>query len=356
MAKTFRYDFSVHGEPLKNFPKRVYEISEAIDKASEADVAPLRDFVLETYTDKPLIVFGSGGSQSSAFYLTELCNRHGIPAQAMTPYMVHGIAQETMPHYRYLGISASGRTTDINATTQSLLDVVPDQVAALTIGDPQSKNPRQLNKLFRLLEKYPSAHNLNCNLNIHSDGFVGTRKHAAFFTLFYHVFHNDTNISEQIFNDAAPYSFTLADGQNWADIDGFHLLYSPMSQSAAVDLESRFSETSLGYIMPTDMKNFTHGRHCFMARHPKSCIVALETPWDAPFAEKILSLYPETTNVVRISSPLDVDLAPLDLLVRSCYFAMDLAAALDVNIYKPKPKPDYGTELWKMDYTDYFAK
>lgn len=345
--RQFRYDF---GDDPKNYAKRVYEVADAIDVVCQQDIAPLHDFIFDCHPDLPLICYGAGGAQSSAFAMAELCVQHGFAAQAMTPMMVYGMPDETLKKHRFMAISGGGSAHDIVAVTEKLLQIVPGRVAGLTFSDPNKRAFRKAaNKVYKMVEQDEKKNNLFFNIPLKSDGFVGTRKHAAFFALAYRAFNDDKDLL-RLFLDEPAFTVSMPEGREWKDITGFHLMYSPLTHSVAVDLESRFSESGLGFIMPTDMKNFTHGRHCFIARHPESCIITLETPWDTNYAEEILSLFPADTPIVRIVSPIDGDLATLDVLVRSFYFAMELADALNVNIYKPKPKPEYGGKLWGLDF------
>ena len=76
------------------------------------------------------------------------------------------------------------------------------------------------------------------------------------------------------------------------------VLYGLDTKSAAVDLESKFTESALGRIQLSDFRNFGHGRHHWLAkRNRESAVLALCSPGDLTLAEKTLSLLPK--NIPR---------------------------------------------------------
>ena len=57
------------------------------------------------------------------------------------------------------------------------------------------------------------------------------------------------------------------------------VLYDPSCRSIATDMESRFSEAALGSIKTSDMRNFAHGRHHWIAkREAASAVIILSNP------------------------------------------------------------------------------
>src|SRR5206468_2651544 len=54
------------------------------------------------------------------------------------------------------------------------------------------------------------------------------------------------------------------------------VLYGPSVATAALDLESKFSEAALGNVQLADFRNFAHGRHNWLAkRASKTAVLAL---------------------------------------------------------------------------------
>ena len=118
-------------------------------------------------------------------------------------------------------------------------------------------------------------------------------------------------------------------------------------------MEVRLSEGSLAFPMMTDFKNFTHGRHAFVKEHQhETAIVTFETKQDTRLVDEIITRYHANTEMeklpsIRIKSNLSTPLATIELMIKSMYFALDLAIALGINLSKPDA-PKLG--VWGMDY------
>ena len=346
----FKYDFdhlnigeqtSVH-RPI--FAKKVHDLASAIAWAEGADISQLRAF-LNKDKQKPLIVFGAGGSSSSCQYAAMLVNLNGGFATACTPMMIRMYSKESLINARYLCISASGMAKDINSAAEYLLRLNPKAFCGLTIAPKESKR----NKLAKLMEQYADCTSLCFDSKIHNDGFVGAKKHVALFSLLYRSFYEETEICSKIFDDKQP---SYEANCELAGLQDFNLLHGGLGEAAAKDLESRFVETGMGFSMVSCLKNFTHGRHTYINKHPECAIVLFETPDDMSFAEKIVSLYPAETPIIRIRSRFSTPLSAIELLVKSCYLALDLGLTQGVDPARPQP-PRYGSQLYDLDFREY---
>lgn len=345
----FSYDFlHLKGAEKKNFRKPIFarkveDLSSAVEWAQQADVSALKNF-LEREPERPLVVFGSGGSFSSCQYAAMLVNLHGGFAVAKTPMMIHMMSEESLRRSRFLCISASGRTRDINTAADYLLRRHPDNFAALTVAGIESEK----NKLGRMMMKYPSCTPVCLESGIHNDGFVGAKKHVALFTLLYRCFYDDLAVADKIFHaDEPPYQ--LSGGVELSSVNEFHLLHGGLGEAAAVDLESRLVETGIGFSMVSCLKNYTHGRHTYVDKYPQTALVLFETARDRGFAEQLAALHPDCTPIVRMESKADTPLATIELLVRSCYLALDLGLSRGIDPARPKTAA-CASKLYALDY------
>lgn len=345
----FCYDFQhLKGAEKENFSKPVFakkvkDLSSAAEWAQQTDVSTLKQF-LNRDPHTPLVVFGSGGSFSSCQYAAMLVNLHGGFAVAKTPMMVHMMSEESLRHARFLCISASGKTRDINTAAEFLLKHHPDRFAGLTIAGAESGK----NKLGHMMKKYPSCTSVCLESGIHNDGFVGAKKHLALFTLLYRCFYDDQEVAQKIFHaDEAPYQ--ISGGAEMSSLGEFHLLHGGLGEAAAVDLESRLVETGIGFSMVSCLKNYTHGRHTYVDKHPQTALVLFETARDRNFAEQLAAPHPVTTPIIRLVSQFDSPLATIELLVRSCYLALDLGLSHGVDPARPQAAA-YASELYALDY------
>lgn len=374
MGRTYKYDFDKVEAAFKEWKKtkkvskpslgtRIQDFERVIDYAEQQNVDALRNFIFSDI-DKPIIFFGAGGGYNAALYAASLCNLNGRIGIAKTSMLVNQMSVDLMRKCKFVVISAKGQTVDLISTSKRLLSIInPENYAALTL---QGADDRK-NKLCRMLqEEYPQATVLGYDGKVESndpkkpynalfshDEFVGTKKHVAFSVLLYRCFYDTSDIATKLINEEEePYIADLQ-GRKLEEIRYWNLLHGGLGEVAANDLEVRLSEGSLAFPMMTDFKNFTHGRHAFVKEHQhETAIVTFETKQDTRLAEEIITRYHANTEMeklpsVRIKSNLSTPLATIELMIKSMYFALDLAIALGINLSKPDA-PKLG--VWGMDY------
>lgn len=374
MGRTYKYDFEKVETAFNEWKKikkvskpslgtRIQDFERVINYAEQQNVDALRNFIFSDL-DKPIIFFGAGGGYNAALYAAMLCNLNGRVGIAKTPMLVNQMSADLMSKCKFMAISASGKTVDLLSTSKRLLSIInPENFAALTLQEVDDRK----NKLCRMLkEEYPQATVLGYDGKVESkdpkkpynalfshDEFVGTKKHVAFSVLLYRCFYDTSEIAAKLINeDEEPYTADLQ-GRRLEEIRYWNLLHGGLGEVAANDLEVRLSEGSLAFPMMTDFKNFTHGRHAFVKEHQhETAIVTFETKQDTRLAEEIITRYHANTEMeklpsVRIKSNLSTPLATIELMIKSMYFALDLAIALGINLSKPDA-PKLG--VWGMDY------
>ncbi len=374
MGRTYKYDFDKVEAAFNEWKKtkkvskpslgtRIQDFERVIDYAEQQNVDALRNFIFSDI-DKPIIFFGAGGGYNAALYAASLCNLNGRIGIAKTPMLVNQMSVDLMRKCKFVVISAKGQTVDLISTSKRLLSVInPENFAALTL---QGADDRK-NKLCRMLqEEYPQATVLGYDGKVESndpkkpynalfshDEFVGTKKHVAFSVLLYRCFYDTSEIAAKLINeDEEPYTADLQ-GRRLEEIRYWNLLHGGLGEVAANDLDVRLSEGSLAFPMMTDFKNFTHGRHAFVKEHQhETAIVTFETKQDTRLADEIIKLYHANPNMeklptIRIKSDKATALATIELLIKSMYFALDLAIALGINVSQPNA-PKLG--VWGMDY------
>ncbi|HQU44226.1 MAG TPA: hypothetical protein PK867_15505, partial [Pirellulales bacterium] len=78
-------------------------------------------------------------------------------------------------------------------------------------------------------------------------------------------------------------------------------LHSPTTLSAAVDLESKFTESALGQVQICDYRQFAHGRHHWLAkRAADTAVLSIESLDDELVASQTLALLPKEIPVHRL--------------------------------------------------------
>lgn len=289
--------------------------------------------------DRPLLVVGSGGSYSGAYFvarLHETCAR--LPAKALTPleFVLHPSPEQSA----ILFLSAGGSNPDVlQAARRAILSDAP-VVAALCA--------RLGSKLADVLRCARHANVVEFESPAGKDGFLATNSLLASCTLavrayaavggvepppetlpaFDHAADDLSLISESL---SRPNQSVLAAGWGWP---------------IGVDLESKFSESGLAAVSVTDFRNFAHGRHNGLARNLAATnIVALETPEDAALSARTLSALPRDLPRVVLSSPLSGPSGTLDLLVQAFRYVGLMGRQAGVDPGRPKV-PAFGRKLY----------
>jgi hydroxymethylpyrimidine pyrophosphatase-like HAD family hydrolase/fructoselysine-6-P-deglycase FrlB-like protein len=257
----------------------------------------------------PLAVVGSGGSYTSAVFASALHTLFaGRPAKTMTPLELVAsplhLADVTL-----LLLSGSGSNPDILACLDRVRASPPMRFGILCArrGSPLASAATCLGDESVHEHEPPSGR----------DGFLATNTLIATCVLL-------TRAYASAWSNANPLPPTLAElahprvrEPEFADDledrcrplwerETTVVLHGYSSQSAAVDLESKFTEAALGHLQTADYRNFAHGRHHWFARHSAaSGVFAIVAPEDRMMAERTLRLLPEDIPVVRLDLPHD---------------------------------------------------
>jgi hypothetical protein len=120
-----------------------------------------------------------------------------------------------------------------------------------------------------------------------------------------------------------------------------------MTQPAAADIESRFTEAALGNVQVADYRNFAHGRHHWLARKAdETAVLMLSTPEDKATAERTTCLLPKSIPVLHLrfaaGSP-----GMLSAVLHSIYLGWFAARANAIDPGRPKV-PQFGRRLYHL--------
>lgn len=321
------------------------------------DVEAVREFV--TADDGlPRVFVGSGGSLSAAFMSAQLSVDCGMAAVAMTPYQYIFSGWSKIPA-RVLILSASGRNVDaINAYRTAHANKT-QRVGAL-IFTPKSK-------LGELMKSDGEDGCFVYNL-LNSDGFLATNSLLAFYMVAIRSFNGETvdfdtldfgNEIRGVLEDFLKMSYSLCtdswDDHNAAvyearETDRFYVLYSADTQPVAIDLESRFSEGSIGCLQISDYRNFAHGRfNWFHQRKGQTGLIALVSPEGREVAENILSEIPDDIPVMRVETNRRGAKGLIDLLVKGMYLAKYMGTRWGMDIGAPDVA-QFGKTIHSKDF------
>lgn len=308
----------------------------------------------------PRIFLGSGGSLSVAQLAMQLSVERGIVATAMTPYQYIFSSWSSLPA-KVVVFSAGGRNVDANNAYTIAHDNPKQRVGVMLMSTPSRLETRMIEdgEEERFVYKQPNR-----------DGFLATNSLVVFYLLLFRIYRDeevrvdDWHFISEIEQNlkrfiGATYNLST---ESWSthdaavyearETDRFYVLYSPDSMPVAVDLESRFSEGSIGCLQISDYRNFAHGRfNWFHQRKGQTALIALLTPESRDVAEGILSQLPEYIPVMRLSTELSGSAGTIDLLLKDMYLSKYLGQRWGLDIGAPDVA-EFGRIIHKKDFME----
>ncbi|WP_456819914.1 hypothetical protein [Cellulomonas sp. URHB0016] len=281
-------------------------LADTLSWALDAELAPLAAAVGRASTG-PLAAIGSGGSLSTAHALAYLHrSRTGHLAAVLTPYEAASTPLQRANAVWLL--SASGNNVDIVNAIKAVVTREHRQMAAL-VG-------RENSKVGNLLAQHPYADVLTYSGPAGKDGFLATNSLLGAVTLLTRAYTTDgatdalsSSGVRGLLMQAADVESALVgqwrqDSATLWDAGTLIVLHGADSAVGAVDLESKFTEAALGQVQVADYRNFAHGRHHWIAKHPDTtAVLALVADADADIADRTLRLLPSSVPVVKLSLP-----------------------------------------------------
>lgn len=299
----------------------------------------------------PLLATGSGGSLTAAHFAASLHQRYsGRIAKAVTPLeMVSSIP--SAKDLTVLLLSAGGRNVDIIGAFNQMVAREPDR---LIVACSRTNSP-----LSQLAQKYRYVDLTDFDLPSGKDGFLATNSLLAFSVMLCRAWakafsakeplpqsidaliHPDSSIDEFL-ADLAYRCMPL-----WRQ-ETISVLYGPSAHSAALDLESKFTEAALGSVQIADYRNFAHGRHHWLAKRGHSTgVLAFITDDDREIANKTLRLIPPTIPITRIDLPYGGVKAGLAALISVLYVTGFAGEVHSIDPGRPGVPP-FGSKIYHL--------
>ncbi|MGE3341871.1 MAG: sucrose-6-phosphate hydrolase [Vicinamibacterales bacterium] len=294
----------------------------------------------------PLISVGSGGSLSVAEFAAMLHrNLGGQPAFAQTPLD----ATTSAMNLRYASVlmtSAGGRNPDVLGSFDALAAREPASFTAvcLAAGSP----------LARRAARFPFVDFVELEPLVPRDGFLATNSLLALLVVLARAYAEACDIGVELPRDWA----ALLSSRDTASLDRklrpawtkktLVVLHGPSTRVAAIDLESRFTEAALQDVWVSDYRNFAHGRHHWLAKHPTTTAVfALVTPEDEALASKTLSLIPKEIVTIREQVPWSGVAAGIAAIGRVIHVAASAGRARGIDPGRPGV-PAFGRRIYHL--------
>lgn len=277
----------------KNFEKELNTLEMIYNCALNCDTTVISSF-LEKYREKFFLLVGSGGSYSVAVAVEYFCTRIGILAKSITPLELSEY-KEQLQNSAVILFTARGRNSDSkNAYTYlSTLEPCGLLTVCMNINAPIKKI--QVQNIHNYYFEY--------SMPVLKDGYLAVESLISAIVILSKAFSDI--VKNEFF--ILPKKFIFEKKIEDDNIDGILkketiiILYSGITKSAVVDLESKFCEVALGNVQMVDFRNFAHGRHFWISkRMEKTSIIAFIDNENSKLAEKTLNLLPREIPLKRL--------------------------------------------------------
>lgn len=329
----------------KPFEKELEKIPYTIKWAFSEKINSTFEEIIETITQFPLLVVGSGGSLSAAHFVARLNEqKSGKLARAITP--LEFIFSPINPSiHAVLFLTASGNNKDILKAFEYAIhrEFTAIAIVCANVGSKIVKKASGFSyvQVFEYLN--PTG----------KDGFLAVNSLLSLNILAARAFNvidtSNNNIQKLI--DFKPHF----QNSNWHTIlsrKTFIALGAEWAWPALVDLESKFTEAALGNVLISDFRNFGHGRHYwFDKKGDESALLILETPQVSSLAQKTETILPAKFPRAIFKSSFSGPMASIDLLKQIFYFVNEAGKYANIDPGKPRV-PEYGRKFYHINLSN----
>jgi hypothetical protein len=248
-------------------------------------------------------------------------------------------------------LSAGGTNADIVGALRNVIQREPRRCVVICF--------RPGSALSEIAARHQFIHLVEMSPPVGKDGFLSTNSLLAFAVLleraYAQVFGTDEALPESLSGllpSASPLErlierFRRACKPLWKR-DTVLLLHGPSVYAAAVDLESKFSEAALGHVQVTDLRNFAHGRHNWLAKRQETTgVLALFSDVDRELAEQTLRLLPQGVPIARIDVPTGGPTSRVAALIAVLHIVGDAGKARQIDPGRPHV-PSFGRHVYHL--------
>jgi hydroxymethylpyrimidine pyrophosphatase-like HAD family hydrolase/fructoselysine-6-P-deglycase FrlB-like protein len=272
-----------------------------------AQSQPIKSLVaaIESCFPYPLIVTGSGGSLTAANFVSNLHQRQtGNLSKSVTPLEIV-FSMQNPSESAVMILSAGGRNPDVLAALKKVIALEARQIVVMC--------SRTSSPLARLASRYSHIRRYEFDLPTGSDGFLATNSLLAFLILLTRAYSTVLRSTDPlpesfqalVYPEESKEQFQkklIAVCEPLWEREHLIVLHGDSTRPGAVDIESKFTEAALGAVLPSDYRNFAHGRHHWLAkRGPTTGVVALMSLEDEFLARKTIELLPKSIPIVAFN-------------------------------------------------------
>lgn len=324
------------------YEKELSNLNLTYREARNVSIDNLKIFFKESQL--PLIAVGSGGSLTAACMAALLHQQIGQIARYCTPLELIS-SNQSLRDVRIIFFSAGGRNSDIINAFRFAANSDAKQLVVFCL--------RGNSPLAELAKKYSYAEVFEFVPSVGKDGFLATNSLIAFVTILIRVYQDHLSSCEDPLPDNLPSYSDIYKGLNnrthdLLNKDTIMVLYGSWGTPAAIDAESKFTESALKHVLTADFRNFAHGRHYWLAKKgSETGVVALVTPDDIHIVDKTLNLLPKKIPVLKISSMKKGPVSALDLLNKILFIVNIAGNNQGVDPGRPRV-PIFGRKIYNL--------
>ncbi|WP_337171570.1 hypothetical protein [Gemmatimonas aurantiaca] len=258
----------------------------------------------------PLVAIGSGGSLSAAQFCADWHQAAtGRLAKVLTP-LEEVAAGAGLNGVAVAVLSAGGRNADIRRAFAASAGAEPP-VSWILTGAPSSP----LASAAREASTAPGV--IAVRPPTGRDGFLATNSLLSFAVLTHRAYvsaldsrpHGSRAVGDETLPGTwqefagAGVSLVGTQAEQISAASTLIVLHGYTTRAAAVDLESKCTEAGLMQVQLADFRNFAHGRHHWIAKHPDTAVLALVAPEDERLADRTLALLPRVVPQAKLEVP-----------------------------------------------------
>lgn len=329
----------------RRFKDEIENIPLTIQWATKQEVKSLLR-TLTNASSKPLLAIGSGGSFTVAVFAAS-CHekRFGQLSRAVTPLDYIGTGYEVRDA-AVLMLSAEGKNNDILSAARSALTF--EHVAFALVLKSQSP-------LCQLAMSSGAMSIIEYDMPWDKDGYLATNSLVAMIVLLAKAYDRD----QQRDFTAALSHITL----DWIGTrrntistvirkysvgNQVLVLYGSKSRSTAIDVESKFAESTLGTCQLADYRQFAHGRHLQLSHVTDAIVIAFVDDEDRALAETTLALLPRHIRQLVLDVPENAEVAAVQGAIDAMLITDVVADIVEVDPGQPYV-PEYCRLIHHLD-------
>jgi fructoselysine-6-P-deglycase FrlB-like protein len=328
----------------KPFATELSYLADTIAAARALDVGLIKRF-FDNAAGQTVFAVGVGGSFTAARFAALLHSRRGGIGLAQTTYDFCD-TDKSLRHAHVILFTGGGANRDILNAFDCAIFREARSVLVICASLKTAIAAR--------VRRFWYAAIVEFRVPTGRDGFLATNTLLATCTLLARAFKS--NVKKIDFHHRAVVTAADAGYRLAADArDQLIVLGGGYGMPAAVDLESKCSETALASVMLSDYRHFAHGRHVWLAKRPSTvAVIAFVTPNERDIFNSTRALIPSSVPVVRLASASSDSCATIKLLCQVFYLVAGLGNALGRDPGRPGV-PGFGRRIYHLNVGQRFA-